>query len=64
MPDFQRRPFFFREHIIFGTKIKKLKKTKKMKIINFLMSFVVRNVKKISRWYLPAKRLRTTALHD
>ena len=30
MPDFQRRTFF-REHIVFGTKIKKLKKQKKSK---------------------------------
>ena len=45
MPDFQRRPFFG-EHIIFGTKIKKLKKQKKIEIINFLMNFVVCNARK------------------
>ena len=45
MPDFQQRPFF-REHIIFWTEIKKLKKSKKIEIINFLMNFVVCNVKK------------------
>ena len=58
--DFQRRSFFFREHIIYGTKIKE--KQKKIEIINFLINFVVRNVKKNSRWYVLAKRLRTTAV--